>query len=169
MICEHACDIKTKGAARRGGFDAFIDTNLCRCGEPSVTFARNLTLRDFSLAHDLGTSCRFTRARTGGFLMENDTQPACCPHIDQRMDLPVGWKRLYTIGSNNLEGEYFDHVRIECGAFEECKLVAQNRHAEMAVFDTINSMCYLARNVIDLGTAFVVTKDNQNRFIFDLR
>jgi len=32
-----------------------------------------------------------------------------------------------------MEGEYFDHVRIECGTFQECEEVAREKKAEMAV------------------------------------
>ena len=74
------------------------------------------------------------------------------------------------MGKSNLEGEYFEHIHLGCGAFEECKSVAQQKRAEMAVFDIFNNACYLARNVVDLGSSFfTVTKSNQDRFVLDLR
>jgi len=131
---------------------------------------KNLSLPDFAMAHDMTEMCGLNKARNQAFLLENETQPICCPYVHQKSVMPKGWRRLFSMQlSNNLEGEYFDHIHIECGAFKECEAVARKKHAEMAVFDMFNSMCYLARNVVDLDDAYTVTKDNQFRYAMDLR
>ncbi|KAL7548197.1 hypothetical protein ACHAWF_011497 [Thalassiosira exigua] len=158
MICEMACG--NYGEAKTG---------LCRCGGTSKSFWANLTRDDFSTAHNLETMCAESNARKGAVLFENDTQPLCCPFLDRKADPPDGWQRLFTMGRSNLEGEYFAHVPMGCGTFVECEAAARHEKAEMAVFDIFNSMCCLARNVVDLGNYFTVTKDNTYRFILDLR
>ena len=62
-----------------------------------------------------------------------------------------GWVRLLTMGSFNLEGKYYEHVRVKCGSFDECESAAREINTELAAYDFFNSMCYLARNVFDLG------------------
>jgi len=168
-ICEVACEVERNNEARKDGIELFIDTGLCQCGKTSKILEANLTLQDFSSGHDLNDLCKDNKARAEAVLLEKDTQPICCPYIGPKPNLPIGWKRLYSMGFPNLEGEYFDHIPIECGAFEECASVARQKEAEMAVFDMANSMCYLARNVVALDDVFTVTKDNQYRFFVDLR
>ena len=85
------------------------------------------------------------------------------------MDLTGGWKRHFSIGSSNLEGEYFESVPMVCGALAECEAEARRKEAEMAVFDMLNSLCHLVRNVVDFDDFYTVTKDNQSRFFVDLR
>ncbi|KAL7530605.1 hypothetical protein ACHAXR_003589 [Thalassiosira sp. AJA248-18] len=164
IICEIACNVEVPD-----GFEIFKNTGLCQCGTTSRILSRNLTRQDFTLAHDLNAMCRENKARKEAILLQNDTQPICCPFIHPKQNLTSGWNRLSAMGKSNLEGEYFDHVPMGCGAFLECETVARQKQAEMAVYDMFNSMCYLARNVVDLGDFFTVTKDNQYRYIFDLR
>ena len=160
-ICELACN-NTK-------YKSFVSSGLCRCGTSPKILTANLTLEDFSRAHDLNEMCADNKARNSATLTEKETQPICCPHIDEKATPPKGWKRQYVMGSLNLEGEYFDLVRIECGGFQECETVARKKKAELAVFDLFNSMCYLVRNVFDLNSMYTVTKDNQYRYSLDLR
>ena len=89
--------------------------------------------------------------------------------MDPQTKIPVGWTRMNTLGAFNVEGEYFDHVRMECGAFKECEKAAREGGAEVAVFDLFNRMCYLVRNTFDLGDMYTVTKDNYMRYAMDLR
>ena len=169
-ICEVACEVeRNKEAPRNDGIELFINTGLCQCGKTSKILEAKLTLQDFSSVHDLNDLCKDNKARQKAVLLEKDTQPICCPYIGPKPDLPIGWKRPYAMGPTSLEGEYFSHIPIECGAFEECESVARQKGAEMAVFDVANSMCYLARNVVSLDDVFGVTKDNQYRYFIDLR
>ena len=165
-ICQMACNVKTQF---RGGLESFVNTGLCRCGTTSKILSKNLTYLDFTRAHDMNTPCYVNKARKDGWLTSKETQPVCCPYMDQQTKVPVGWKRLNTLGAFNVEGEYFDHVRMECGAFKECEKAAREGGAEVAVFDLFNHMCYLMRNVFDLGDMYTVTKDNYMRYTMDLR
>jgi len=171
LICDKACNESSSSSS----FQHFIDAGLCKCGTTPKILNKNFTIQDFSKAHDLTTMCGTNKVRNGAFLLENETQPICCPPgLTQKSALTKelkgkGWVRLFSMGSFNKEGEYFDHVLIECGAFEECEEVAREKKAEMAVFDMFNSMCYLARNVVDLKDWYTVTKDNQYRHAIDLR
>jgi len=176
LICDKACNNgSSSSSSSSSSFKHFIDAGLCKCGTTPKILSKNITIHDFSKAHDLTTMCGTNKVRNGAFLLENETQPICCPPgLTQKSALPKalkgqGWVRLFSMGSFNKEGEYFDHVRIECGALEECEEVAREKKAEMAVFDMFNSMCYLARNVIDLKDWYTVTKDNQYRYAIDLR
>lgn len=174
QICKIACrsesDEDVKSSDIPVGFAPFVDTGLCKCGSPPIMLSRNLTLEDFSMAHDLNTMCSDSRARKHAVLSVKETQPICCPYIEQiTKQPPGGWKRLFTMGSSNLEGEYFAHVPLECGTFSECESIGRERQAEMAVLDVLNSMCYLARNVVKLGSFYTVTKSNQDRYVIDLR
>ena len=141
-ICEIACDIKRGKKANQDGFEPFINSGLCQCGKKANKI-HNLSMQDFSSAHLLLSNCRESKARKQAILLEKDTQPVCCPYIDKTAT-PKGWQRLFTMGKSNLEGEYFEHIHLGCGAFEECKSVAQQKRAEMAVFDIFNNNCYLA-------------------------
>ena len=173
MICEMACDGNSSdNATIKSTYDHFINAGLCKCGDSPDMLDTDLALEDFAKAHDLTENCGKNKARKKAYLSKNDTQPICCPYIDYKIeqkDLPKGWNRLFIMGTFNLEGEYFAHVRIECGAFLECEEVARKHKAELAVFDMFNSMCYLARNVFDLEDKFAITKDNQYRYGIDLR
>ena len=171
-ICELACNKSNNDDSKRQVKvlkSSFVSSGLCRCGTTPKILNANLTLEDFSKAHDLNEMCSTNKARNSAILTEKETQPICCPYIDEKANPPKGWKRQYVMASVNLEGEYFDHVRIECGGFQECESVARKRKAELAVFDLFNSMCYLARNVFDLKNMYTVTKDNQYRYSLDLR
>lgn len=172
LICEAACAGDGHDTARQEGLGAFVGTGLCRCGAVAKMLGANLTRRDFAAAHEPTASCRDARARKEAVLAEGDTQPVCCPHLGRTPPLPDGWSRgvLRQAGQRvNVEGEYFSHVRLGCGAFAECEQVALRAEAEMAVLDGSNSMCYLARNLQQLDDAYPVTKDNGNRFYVDLR
>ncbi len=166
-ICQMACDDKKR--RRHGGIEAFVNEGLCRCGRTSKILSMNLTSLDFTRAHDMKTACYANRARRDGWLRSYETQPVCCKYIDQQTKPPVGWKRMTTIGAFNVEGEYFDRIRLECGAFKECELSGRVRGAEVAVFDLYHNMCYLIRNVFDLKDVYTVTKDNHMRYTIDLR
>jgi hypothetical protein len=137
-ICQMACDVRTRS---RGGLGGFASTGLCRCGTAPRMLSKNLTCLDFSRAHDMNATCHANKARRDGWLTARETQPVCCPYMDQHTKVPVGWKRLNTLGAFNVEGEYFDHVRMECGAFKECERAGRRRGAEVAVFDLFNRMC----------------------------
>lgn len=170
-ICELACNTSNKKSnqSQGKGLKSFVSSGLCKCGTSPKISKANLTVADFSKAHDLHEMCSMNKARNSATLTEKETQPICCPYIDEKATPPAGWKRQYVMGSINLEGEYFDHVRIECGGFQECQSVARKKKAKLAVFDLFNSMCYLARNVFDLKSLYTVTKDNQYRYSLDLR
>ena len=171
-VCELACNNsnnKSDKSREKGLKKSFVSSGLCKCGTSPKILNAKLTLEDFSIAHGLKEMCAMNKARNRATLTENETQPICCPYIDEKANPPKGWKRLYVMGSVNLEGEYFDHVQIECGGFQECESVARKKKAELAVFDLFNSMCYLARNVFDLKSMYTVTKDNQYRYSLDLR
>ena len=158
-------------------FRYFLEPNnnppLCRCGTTkSKILSKNLTLEDFSKAHDVKESCKTNKARKEGIIeTSSETQPICCPELrlPPKSPLPTGWKRLFSMGKDNLEGEYFHNESMECGTFPECEELGRKMGAELAVYDMYNSMCYLARNVVDLGNWFTLTKDNHNRFAIDLR
>lgn len=165
-ICQMACDIETQS---RRGLESFVNTGLCRCGKPAKILSKNLTSLDFSKAHDVDAACHTNKARKDAVLTSWETQPVCCPYIDRQTKIPIGWKRLYTFGAFNVEGEYFDHVRMECGAFKECELAGRVRGAEVIVFDSFNKLCYFVRNVFDLKDMYTVTKDNYMRYTMDLR
>jgi hypothetical protein len=166
-ICQMACDDKKQH--RDGGLQRFVNTGLCRCGRTSRILPKNLTSLDFSRAHDMNTACYANRARKAGWLISYETQPVCCKYIDEQTKPPVGWKRMMTFGAFNVEGEYFDRIRLECGAFNECESTGRVRGAEVAVFDLYHNMCYLVRNVFDLKDMYTVTKDNHMRYTIDLR
>lgn len=168
-ICEVACANTRNEEKLPHGIESFINSGLCKCGTTPSILKANLTLQDFSSAHALNVLCRETKARNEAVLLEDDTQPICCPYIPRNPDLPIGWKRLYGMGGDNFEGEYFEHIRMECGGFKECESVARQKQAEMAVFDLSHNMCYLARNVVKFEDMFTVTKDNGFRFFVDLR
>ena len=165
-ICQIACNAKTQF---RGGLESFVNTGLCRCGTTAKILSKNLTHLDFTSAHDMNTACHANKARKDGWLTSRETQPVCCPYMDPQTKIPVGWTRMNTLGAFNVEGEYFDHVRMECGAFKECEKAAREGGAEVAVFDLFNRMCYLVRNTFDLGDMYTVTKDNYMRYAMDLR
>jgi hypothetical protein len=171
LICEIACNSQTKKIKKRraNGFKSFVSAGLCRCGASPKILNANLTVEDFSTAHNLDEMCATNKARNKATLEISETQPICCPYIDEKANPPTGWRRMFGMGGINMEGEYFDHVRIECGAFQECESEARQRKAELAVFDLFNSMCYLARNLFDLNSMYTVTKDNQYRYALDLR
>ena len=162
-VCESACV-----SGENGSFVSFVGTGLCRCGATAKMLGANLTRQDFAVAHDLTTMCHGERARKEAVLLKGDTQPICCPYLGNTPPTPPGWSRGAMDGAN-IEGEYFSHLYMECGAFAECERAARKRGAEMAVFDKVNSMCYLARNLVDLGDRYLVTKDNGNRYFLDLR
>ena len=169
-FCVNACNSERKNETDGKGIKSlFVDAGLCKCGATPSKFLKNgLKPDDFSLAHDFMTNCITAKARQVT-LMENETQPICCPPYNLLSPRPPGWKRFYFMGGDNLEGEYFEHHTLECGSFLDCEKVARMKGAELAVFDMYNSMCYLARNVIDLESAYTVTKDNSYRYYIDLR
>jgi len=163
-ICEVACTAEANNEKRQDGIRSFVHDGLCQCGKTPGILQSNLTMQDFLSAHDLNVLCREEKARKLGVLNDNETQPICCPYIGQKPQMPPQWKKPYTIGPNAFEGEYFDHIPLECGAFKECEMVGRQNNAEMVVFDLFNSMCYLARNIISLGDYYGVTKDNPQRY-----
>ncbi len=175
QICYDACRGKTSNETLNDLSKAFVDTNLCQCG--STTFAqekmlKNLTLSDFTPAHDMMTTCKDSKVLKSMWFLSrpNNTQPICCPPMDENKLLEAKqWKRLYPVGGPKLEGSYFAHIHMGCGDIDECEVVAREKGAEIAVFDTISSYCHLARNAFELDNMFSVTKDNARRFILDLR
>lgn len=167
-ICEVACGMNNPH--RQDGIEMFVDNGLCQCGNTAKMLSANLTQHDFTSAHSLMAMCKDEKARQKAVLLETDTQPICCPYIEQNpKQYPMGWKKSYSIGGGNLEGDYFDHIPLDCGGFEKCESIARQGGAELAVFDLFNNMCYLARNVVHFDDAFTVTKDNQSRYMIDLR
>jgi hypothetical protein len=169
-ICDIACRSEGEEDAT-AGFDLFVNTGLCKCGSTPKLLSRNLTLQDFSTAHDLNTMCSNSIAKNHAVLSADETQPMCCLYYIEKniKKPPEGWRHLFPVGGLNLEGEYFAHILLECGTFSECETIGRNRQAEMAVFDVFNSMCYLARNVVNLGSVYTVTKSNNDRYAIDLR
>ncbi|KAL7480940.1 hypothetical protein ACHAW6_006612 [Cyclotella cf. meneghiniana] len=165
-VCQLACSTGSD-------MKKLADDGFCKCGQAPKTFLKkNLTAADFSEAHNLKTGCHEARANSVS-LNENETQPICCPKI-ATAPLPQNWKKLNVMSmvaskTDNLEGEYFAHIFMGCGVFNECEKVAREQNAELAVFDRYNSMCYLARNVFELEDSYPVTKDNTHRFYVDLR
>jgi hypothetical protein len=172
-LCDIACQVKANNATASDGIEAFIDdtNNLCQCGTTTKVFQFNLTVSDFSSAHDMMATCSDGKVlKSLKVLSESDSQPICCPYRDDTTLLKgKEWKRLYTLGGPKLEGSYFAHIPMECGGLDECEHVAKKRGAEIAVFDIINSYCHLAKNVFELDNLFNVAKDNSRRFILDLR
>lgn len=173
-ICDLACQGKAGNASTNDGIESFIDMNLCQCGNtPTKVLQNNITISDFSSAHDMTASCNDNKAlKSLKFLNHSDSQPICCPYMNETTLLQSngkGWKKLFQMGGPNLEGYYFAHIPMECGGLDECKHMALERGAEMAVFDIMNSYCHLAKNVFDLIDSFPVAKDNNRRYIFDLR
>jgi hypothetical protein len=146
---------------------------LCKCGKaPQAFLQKNLTRSDFSEAHDLKTNCFKAKANSVK-LNETNTQPICCPKISIT-PLPKNWKKLSVMTlvatrADNIEGEYFAHLPMECGGFAECEKAGRQHNAELAVFDRYNSLCHLARNVFELKDPYTVTKDNAHRYYIDLR
>jgi len=179
-ICEVACDMtkrRKKDSTKTNTTDSilvelFVDSGLCKCQAiTSQILGRDFALHDFSNAHDVKESCRTNRARIEATMSPAETQPVCCSPLllPPQLALPPGWRRMFSMGQFNLEGEYFYHVDLKCGKFRECEMLARMKRAEIAVFDVYNGMCYLGRNVMDLGNWFPVTKDNANRYAIDLR
>ena len=168
MICEIACN-KTNTHHDEWLVENFISTGLCHCGMTASILSKNLTLHDFSKAHGMAEACNLSKARRYAVLTVNETQPICCPYIDQQVKVPTNWRKLGALSKFNVEGEYYDPIMLGCGAFVECELVARERGAELAVFDLYNKMCYLARNVFDLKHMYTITKDNAMRYSIDLR
>lgn len=169
-ICDVACTGKAGNAPMKDGIEAFVDTNLCQCGNTTKVF-NDITLSDFSSAHDMMTTCSDSKVlRSLRALSKHDTQPICCPSVDEATLLEGRqWKRLYAVAGSRLEGSYFAHVPMVCGGLDECQDVAREEGAEIAVFDIVNSYCHLARKVFELDNPFTVTKDNTRRYILDLR
>jgi len=169
-ICDVACQGKAGNAPMKDGIEAFVDTNLCQCGNTTKVF-NNITLSEFSSAHDMMTSCGESKVlKSLRTMRKSDTQPICCPFIDEATLLEgKQWQRLYALGGPRLEGRYFAHIPMVCGGLDECQDVAREKGAEMAVFDINNSYCHLAKNVFELDNLFTVTKDNTRRYILDLR
>ncbi len=171
-ICDVACRGKTNNDPSNDVIKAFVETNLCQCGNTTKALT-NLTLSDFSSAHDMMATCKDSKVlKSLRILGKNDTQPICCPPMDEKMMLQGKqwqWKRLYAMGGPKLEGSYFAHIHMGCGGLDECQDVAREKGAEIAVFDTISSCCHLARHVFELDNLYRVTKDNTRRFILDLR
>jgi hypothetical protein len=163
-ICIMACS--------GSGLKKFFDDSLCQCGEmPNKFTTAGLTAEDFSRAHDLKTNCQSAKANLYT-LTENQTQPICCPKIPETA--PPTWKKLSVMSrvattDDNLEGEYFAHIPMECGGYKECEAVGRKKKAELVVFDRYNSLCHLARNVFRLEDSYTVTKDNTQRYYLDLR
>ena len=168
MICEIACN-KTMTHHEEWLVESFIHTGLCHCGTTANILSKNLTIHDFSKAHDMTEACNLSKARRYAVLTANETQPICCPYIDQQVRVPTNWRKLGILSKFNVEGEYYDHIMLGCGAFVECELVARQRGAELAVFDLFNKMCYMARNVFDIKNMYTITKDNAMRYAIDLR
>eukprot|EP00985_Skeletonema_marinoi_P021005 scaffold12642_cov133-Skeletonema_marinoi.AAC.3 len=169
-ICDVACRGKTGNVPVNDVTRAFVDTNLCRCGNTTKALT-NITLSDFSSEHDIMTTCGDSKVfKPLRALSINDTQPICCPPIEEeKLQQGKQWKRLYSVGGPKLEGSYFAHIHMGCGSLDECQDVAREKGAEIAVFDIISSYCHLARNVFELDNLFSVTKDNTRRYILDLR
>ena len=170
-ICDDACRGKAGNASAKDGIEAFVDTNLCQCGNTAKVF-KNITFSDFSAAHDMMTTCGLSKLlRSLKALHKTDTQPICCPSRDEATLLQGGgqWKRLFPMGGPKLEGSYFAHIPMGCGGLDECQEVAREKGAEIAIFDFINSYCHLAKNAFELDNLFSVTKDNSRRYILDLR
>ena len=140
-----------------------------KMGEIFEILSKNLTIHDFSKAHDMTEACNLSKARRYAVLTANETQPICCPYIDQQVRVPTNWRKLGILSKFNVEGEYYDHIMLGCGAFVECELVARQRGAELAVFDLFNKMCYMARNVFDVKNMYTITKDNAMRYAIDFR
>ena len=155
------------------GIKKDFDGNLCKCGDtPTKFLSSNLNATDYSTAHDLKTSCLSAKANLFK-LAENETQPECCPKVPE-LAPSKSWKKLSAMSKvatmdDNIEGEYFDHVHIGCGAYEGCEAVGRERKAELVVFDRYNSFCHLAKNVFRLEDSYTLTKDNAHRFYLDLR
>ena len=167
-ICDIACQGKQ---GDRDGIEAFLDTNLCQCGNAVDAF-EDIEHSDFAAAHNMMTSCHESKVRkTLVSLNKTHTQPICCPPRDEETLLQGRrqWKRLFPMGGPTLEGSYFAHIFMVCGHLDECEKVAREKEADFAVFDVINSYCYLARYAFALENLYTVTKDNTRRFILDLR
>lgn len=156
------------------GLKKIFDKSLCKCGEiPKKLIGNNITAADFRQAHDLKTNCQSARANIMVTLTDNMTQPICCPKIPETAP-SKNWKKLSVMSrvattDDNIEGEYFAHIPMECGSYNECEAVGRKQKAELVVFDRYNSLCHLARNVFRLEDSYTVTKDNTQRFYMDLR
>ena len=166
-ICNIACRGQTDNTVLT---KMFVDTNLCRCGR-TTNVLTNLTLSDFSSAHDMMTSCADSKVRKSLIkLKKDDTQPICCPPVnEEKMKQNKQWKKLFPLGGPNIEGSYFAHIHMGCGSLDECQDVAREKGAEIAVFDVTTSYCHLARNAFRLDHQFSVAKDSTRRYILDLR
>ena len=164
-ICQAACS----GSALKNVFD----DSLCQCGEtPTAYLTSNLTAADFSNAHHLKTDCHTAKANMYT-LAENETQPICCAKIPDTAP-SSDWKQLSVMSkvitrSDNIEGEYFAHIPMQCGGYDACETAGRKQKAELVVFDRYNSLCHLARNVFMLDDSYTVTKDNTHRYYLDLR
>ena len=159
VICANACN---------QNLTAF--SGMCRCGLPPKIITYNLTLSEFKKAHDLTAKCSDSNARKFAKIAANETQPICCKPLDPKgSHFPAKWKRMYVMGGPNFEGEYFDHVPVRCDGFEDCEANAAKKKAEMVIYDVMSNMCHLMRNVFELEGKYPVTKDNQNRYILDMR
>lgn len=164
-LCQAACS----GSELKKVFN----DQLCQCGEDPQKFLKsNLTTSDFSMAHELKTNCQHAKANIIT-LTENQTQPICCPKISETAP-SKSWKKLSVMSKlstrgDNVEGEYFAHIPMECGSYNECEAVGRREKAELVVFDRYNSYCHLARNVYKLMDSYTVTKDNTQRYYLDLR
>lgn len=168
-LCHAACTLKNENT------NELLKSGMCKCGTaPTIFINSNISIEDYSLAHDLKTNCLTSRARKLAVLKEEETQPICCPYYNQTSARPPQWKRLSFMSllatrADNLEGEYFSHIRVDCGGYEACESHARESRAELAVLDIFNNMCYLARNVFELKDSYSVAKDNLYRYYLDLR
>ena len=169
-ICNVACRGQEDNASATDVTKMFIDTNLCGCGSTTKAL-KNITLSDFSSAHDMLTSCANSKVRKSLMnLKNNDTQPICCPLVNkEKLQQEKQWKKLYQLGGPQLEGSYFAHIHMGCGGLNECQDVAREKEAEIAVFDIKTSYCHLARNAFELDNLYTVAKDADQRYILDLR
>ena len=145
-------------------------SGMCKCGLSPKILTHKLTLRDFKEAHDMTAKCTESNARKFAKIAANETQPICCEPLDPTgKEFPAKWQRMFVMGGPNFEGEYFDHVPVGCDGFKECEVIAARKEAEMVVYDVMNNMCHLMRDVFQLDGKYPVTKDNQHRYMLDMR
>lgn len=159
VICANACN---------RNWTSFSE--MCKCGLPPKMITHKLTPSDFKNAHDLTAKCSESNARRFAKIAPNETQPICCKPLHPKGTFfPAKWKRMFVMGGPNFEGEYFDHVPVICDGFKDCESIAAEKEAEMVIYDVMNNMCHLMRNVFQLDGKYPVTKDNQHRYILDMR